>query len=53
MENGNLTLAITTIGDILLNSKITRTKENKPIDNVKLKVPDYQRPYKWTPKNAI
>lgn len=53
MEHCKLTLAITKIGDLLLGNKITRTKENKSINNVKLIVPDYQRPYKWTPKNAI
>lgn len=53
----NLTLAITTIGDLLLNSKITRMQDGKqhykPIDNVKLTIPEYQRPYKWTARNAI
>lgn len=49
----NLTLSITTIGDLLLESKITRNKDGKPIENVKLSIPDYQRPYKWTARNAI
>ena len=49
----NLTLAITTVGDLLLNSKITRKKDGKPIENVRLTIPDYQRPYKWTARNAI
>lgn len=53
MGKTNLTLAITTIGDLLLNNKITTGKNNKPIENVYLKIPDYQRPYKWTPKNAM
>ena len=46
MGKTNLTLAITTIGDLLLNNKITTGKNNKPIENVYLKIPDYQRPYK-------
>ena len=50
---GNLTLAITSIGDLLLNNRITKKKDGKPIDNVKLVVPEYQRPYKWTARNAI
>ena len=49
----NLTLSITAIGDLLLKSKITRQKDGKPIDNVRLTVPEYQRPYKWTVRNAI
>lgn len=50
---GNLTLAITTIGDLLLNNKITRKDNGKPIENVELTIPNYQRPYKWTARNAI
>lgn len=49
----NLTLAITTIGDLLLKNKISRNKYGKPIDNINLKIPEYQRPYKWTARNAI
>lgn len=30
----NLTLAITTIGDLLLRNKISRNKNGKPIDNI-------------------
>ena len=53
MAHDSLTLAITKIGDLLVSNRITMTKANKPIDNVRLTVPDYQRPYKWTAKNAI
>ena len=49
----NLTLSITTIGDLLLKSRITRKKDGKPIENVRFTIPDYQRPYKWTARNAI
>lgn len=49
----NLTLSITTIGDLLLEGRITRKKDGKPIENVSLTVPEYQRPYKWTARNAI
>jgi hypothetical protein len=49
----NLTLAITTIGDLMLNNRITRKKDGKPIENIRLVIPDYQRPYKWTARNAI
>ena len=50
---GNLTLSITTIGDLLLEGRITRGKDGNPIAPVTLSVPEYQRPYKWTARNAI
>ena len=53
MAISNLTLGITTIGDLLLNNRITKTKNNSSIENVNLCIPNYQRPYKWTAKNAI
>ena len=51
MENG-LKLAITTIGDLLLNQKITQCQDGEPLCGVELSIPEYQRPYKWTAKNA-
>ena len=50
---GQLILSITTIGDLLLDGKITRKMDGKPIDNVRLSIPEYQRPYKWTARNSI
>lgn len=47
----NLTLSITTIGDLLLRKKITYG--DNPKKEVRLSVPVYQRPYKWTARNAI
>ncbi len=49
----SLKLAITKIGDLLLLDKITQDNYGKLIPNIKLKIPKYQRPYKWTAKNAI
>lgn len=49
----NLILSITTIGDLLLNNRISKKEDGKPIDNVTLTIPEYQRPYKWTARNAI
>lgn len=49
----NLNLAITKIGDLLLDNKITQDKDGNTITNINLEIPDYQRPYKWTAKNAI
>lgn len=51
--NNNLTLSITTIGDLLLRKTITITNSGEPINDVSLCVPIYQRPYKWTARNAI
>ena len=48
-----LKLAITTIGDLLLRDKITQDKNGITITDIDLMIPDYQRPYKWTAKNAI
>lgn len=48
-----LTLAITSIGDLLLNEKISKDQDGKSIGDVRLTIPDYQRPYKWTARNAI
>ena len=48
-----LTLAITTIGDLLINNRITKKKDGKSIEHVCLTIPEYQRPYKWTARNAI
>ena len=49
----NLILSITTIGDLLLEDKITQKEDGKPLENVKLTIPEYQRPYKWSARNAI
>lgn len=51
--SNNLKLAITKIGDLLLHDSITQDEEGKRIQPVNLKIPNYQRPYKWTAKNAI
>lgn len=48
-----LQLAITKIGDLLLNDTISQNADGKTISPVKLKIPTYQRPYKWTAKNAV
>ena len=49
----SLKLAITKIGDLLLENKITQNKDGKEIPKIILKIPKYQRSYKWTAKNAI
>lgn len=49
----DLKLAITKIGDLLLNDKISYDKSGKEIAKINLTIPNYQRPYKWTSKNAI
>ena len=47
-----LTLAIATIGDLLLKHRLTESDAG-PVDAVELCIPEYQRPYKWTEANAI
>ena len=51
MSSG-LTLGITKIGDLLLKDRITDIGNNKSIESIILKIPEYQRPYKWTVKNS-
>jgi hypothetical protein len=48
-----LKLAITKIGDLLLHDKITQDKDGNSIADINLVIPNYQRPYKWSAKNAI
>lgn len=52
MRNENLILGVTTIGDLLLENRVTQSTYGM-IKNIKLNIPDYQRPYKWTARNAI
>lgn len=37
----------------MLHDKITQAKDGNAITNIKLVIPNYQRPYKWTAKNTI
>lgn len=48
-----LKLAITKIGDLLVDNKITQDDDGESIPSINLTIPDYQRPYKWTAKNVI
>ena len=48
-----LKLAITKIGDLLLDNKITQDKDGNAITDINLVIPNYQRPYKWMAKNVI
>ena len=47
-----LTLAIATIEDLLLKDKLTES-ESGSIEGMRLSIPEYQRPYKWTEKNTL
>lgn len=49
----SLQLGIAKIGDLLLRKRITEVSNDKALENVELEIPNYQRPYKWTAKNAI
>ena len=48
----NLKLGISSIGDLLLLNKISKAEDGTNINDIVLKIPEYQRPYKWTAKNA-
>lgn len=50
--SNRLTLGITKIGDLLLKNKVTKTDKGEALEEIKLAIPEYQRPYKWTAKNA-
>ena len=47
-----LTLGLTTIGDLLLENRIKVTNSGEALEGIELTIPNYQRPYKWTAKNA-
>lgn len=47
-----LTLGITKIGDLLLKNRVTITDSGDVLEGIRLTIPGYQRPYKWTAKNA-
>lgn len=51
MSNG-LTLGIAKIGDLLLKDMITDIGNKGSIKDICLKIPEYQRPYKWMVKNS-
>lgn len=51
-DNG-VKLAITTIRDLLFYNRLTQDENGKSIKNIRLTIPEYQRPYKWTVKNVI
>ena len=48
--SNRLILGIAKIGDLLLNNRITTVEGGDSIDDIRLKIPEYQRPYKWTAK---
>jgi hypothetical protein len=47
-----MNLAITNVGDLLFENKITSDPNDHPINDIVLRIPEYQRPYKWTAKNV-
>ena len=49
----NLQLGVAKIGDLLLRGVISEVNGDNPLKDIKLVIPNYQRPYKWTAKNAI
>ena len=53
VNNISLQLGIAKVGELLLQGKISRVNNGNPLNDIKLAIPNYQRPYKWTAKNAI
>lgn len=52
-NNPNLKLGIAKIGELLLHGEISRVNVGDSLKDIKLVIPNYQRPYKWTAKNAV
>lgn len=52
VEERKLTLGITNIEDLLLNGRISETNFDTNGMSIYLRIPEYQRPYKWTAKNV-
>ena len=48
----NLTLGFTTIEDLLIKNCITKSTDSTQIKEMEIIIPPYQRPYKWSTKNA-
>ncbi len=46
-------MGIAKVGELLLQGEISRVNDDHPLKDIKLVIPNYQRPYKWTAKNAI
>lgn len=51
--DSNLTLARTTIGDLLFEDRITQASYPMELSNITLSIPSYQRPYTWRSKHAL
>ena len=49
----DLRLGVATIGDLLIENKVSQVADGSVQESINLKIPDYQRPYKWTARNAI
>lgn len=48
----NLKLAFTKIGRLLIDNEISNTANNQKISDISLRIPNYQRPYKWNSQNS-
>lgn len=52
-NNISLQLGIAKVGELLLQGMISRVNGDNHLKGIELAIPNYQRPYKWTAKNAI
>ena len=48
-----LTLAFTNVRDLLIEHKLTESGESSIDEPIRLSIPNYQRPYKWSEKNVL
>lgn len=51
-DNHQLVLKITSIGDLLFRNRLSKSNTHEN-EQIKLAIPDYQRPYKWTAGNVM
>ncbi len=51
-DNHQLVLGIASIGDLLFRNRLSESNSHEN-EQIKLAIPDYQRPYKWTAGNVM
>ncbi len=51
-DNRQLVLGIACIGDLLFRNRLSKSNSHEN-EQIKLAIPDYQRPYKWTAGNVM
>ncbi|MBQ9001278.1 MAG: DUF262 domain-containing protein [Eggerthellaceae bacterium] len=49
----SITLGIASVGDLMIENKVTQSSVGDSLTVNSLSIPEYQRPYKWTDENAL